>query len=73
MQETFLGWQAADVDRIVLRYFMNQRRHDPRAGTLWHECCDDYHPTAARRTPPPAPARDRRRPGLARGRAAAGR
>ncbi|MEV0233473.1 TniQ family protein [Nonomuraea sp. NPDC050786] len=30
----------------ALRYFMDQRRYDPWAGTLWHEFCDDYHPTA---------------------------
>ncbi|MGI5289891.1 TniQ family protein [Nonomuraea polychroma] len=30
----------------ALRYFMDQRRYDPWAGTLWHEYCDDYHPTA---------------------------
>ncbi|MFI9842812.1 hypothetical protein ACIHFD_37670 [Nonomuraea sp. NPDC051941] len=30
----------------ALRFFMDQRRFDPWAGTLWHEYCDDYHPTA---------------------------
>ncbi|NBE97244.1 hypothetical protein FE391_25900 [Nonomuraea sp. KC401] len=30
----------------ALRYFMDQRRYDPWAGTLWHEFCLDDHPTA---------------------------
>lgn len=30
----------------ALRYFVDQPRYDPWAGTLWHEYCDDCHPTA---------------------------
>ncbi|MGW0806028.1 hypothetical protein [Nonomuraea sp. NPDC002799] len=30
----------------ALRSFMNQRRYDPWAGTLWHEFCGDHHPAA---------------------------
>ncbi|MEV0168923.1 hypothetical protein B0I32_1524 [Nonomuraea fuscirosea] len=30
----------------ALRYFMDQRRYDPWAGSLWHEYCAHDHPTA---------------------------
>lgn len=39
-----LGFVGTPLD--ALRYFMDQRRYDPWAGTLWHEFCSDYHPTA---------------------------
>ncbi|MET9250876.1 hypothetical protein [Nonomuraea sp. NPDC003709] len=43
VDEIRLGGSLLDA----LRFFMDQRRFDPWAGTLWHEYCDDYHPTAA--------------------------
>ncbi|MGW0194084.1 hypothetical protein [Nonomuraea sp. NPDC003201] len=42
VDEVRLGGSLLDA----LRYFMDQRRYDPWAGTLRHEFCDDYHPTA---------------------------
>lgn len=42
IDEIRLGGTLLDT----LRYFMTQRRYDPWAGTLWHEYCDDNHPTA---------------------------
>ncbi|MGP3960175.1 hypothetical protein ACTWPT_29625 [Nonomuraea sp. 3N208] len=44
--KTYRALSFAGTLLDALRYFMDQRRYDPWAGTLWHEFCDDNHPTA---------------------------